>query len=287
MKHTALMVFASLTLLISACGGGSNSGGNNGEGVNDEDSDIKPITEGDWYRPSVMATWQIQLQGKLNTSYDAEIYVLDLFDTDTSVISELQATGKKVICYFSAGSYEDFREDKDRFLFEDLGKVLENFSNENWLDIRSENVFEIMQSRMDRAVEKGCDGVDPDNVNGYINDTGFDLTADDQLVFNKRLANEAHKRNLSVSLKNDLSQVEELIDYFDFSVNEQCFAFNECERLLPFVENGKPVLNIEYLDKFVTDKTERERLCSQSVDNQFSTLILPFLLDDDFRHSCL
>ena len=42
--------------------------------------------------------------------------------------------------------------------------------------------------RLDLAAAKGCDAVDPDNVDGYANPTGFDLTGDDQLAFNRWLA---------------------------------------------------------------------------------------------------
>ncbi len=33
---------------------------------------------------------------------------------------------------------------------------------------------------------------------------------------------------------------------FDWALNESCFVFNECELLLPFVEDGKPVFHVEY-----------------------------------------
>ena len=53
------------------------------------------------------------------------------------------------------------------------------------------------------------------------------------------------------------------------------------------IENGKPVFNAEYLNRYVTNTAQREALCSESIDNQFSTLILPLDLDDEFRFSCL
>jgi len=68
--------------------------------------------------------------------------------------------------------------------------------------------------------EKGCDGVEPDNVDGYTNDTGFNLTSNDQIQYNKFLANEAHQRGLSIGLKNNLDQIEVLEPFFDFAVNE-------------------------------------------------------------------
>ena len=49
-------------------------------------------------------------------------------------------------------------------------------SGERWLDIRARRVKRVMARRLAFAAEIGCDGVDPDNVNGYAADTGFPLT---------------------------------------------------------------------------------------------------------------
>jgi hypothetical protein len=92
----------------------------------------------------------------------------------------------------------------------------------------------------------GCDGVDPDNVDGYSNATGFPLRAADQLAYNRFLAGEAHARGLAVGLKNDLDQVAALAADFDFAINEQCFAYDECAALAPFTRAGRSVLQIEY-----------------------------------------
>ncbi len=88
------------------------------------------------------------------------------------------------------------------------------------------------------------------NVDGYINNTGFDLTYEDQLRYNRWLAEEAHKRGLSIGLKNDLDQIPDLVFYFDWALNEEYFYYNECDKLFPFIENGKAVFGVEYeLDK--------------------------------------
>ena len=71
---------------------------------------------------------------------------------------------------------------------------------------------------------------------GYSNDTGFSLTFENQLNYNKMLAEEAHKRGLSIALKNDLSQIKQLEPYFDFAINEQCHQYNECSLLTPFIK---------------------------------------------------
>jgi len=133
----------------------------------------------------------------------------------------------------------------------------------------------------------GCGGVEPDNMDGYTNNSGFNLTASDQLAFNRFIANEAHSRNLSIGLKNDLDQVDQLVEYFDFAVNEQCFEYSECDLLAPFISNSKPVLNTEYKQDYVNDVNTRQALCDDSINKQFSTLILPLDLNDTFRFSCL
>ena len=143
-----------------------------------------------------------------------------------------------------------------------------------------------MRQRLDLAKQKGCDGIEPDNVDGYTNDSGFDLTVSDQLAFNRFIADEAHKRGLSVGLKNDLDQAGQLVDYFDFSVSEQCHEFGECELLEPFIRAGKPVLNAEYQEELITNAARRQALCDAAAVEGFSTLVLPVMLDGSFRYSC-
>jgi len=192
-------------------------------------------------------SWQWQLSGEIDTSFDVEMYDIDLFDTPQSVIDELRAKGRVVICYFSAGSWEDWRTDAGSFPTSLLGKTLEGWSNEKWLDIRQIDVLApIMEARLDLAVQKGCNGVEPDNVDGYANDSGFPLTYQDQINYNISLANQAHARGLSIGLKNDLDQVNDLVSYFDWALNEECFQYNECETLLPFVQACKAVFGVEY-----------------------------------------
>lgn len=244
-----------------------------------------PITEGNWYRPTVDTTWQWQLQGELNITYPVDIYNIDLFDTPPEMIAELHTQQHKVICYFSAGSFEPWRPDADRFQESDLGPPLEGYPEERWLDIRSENVLTILKDRLDLAKQKNCDGVEPDNVDVYLSSPSLGITADDQLAFNRRIANEAHKRELSVALKNGLTQIPQLIDYFDFSVNEQCHQFNECELLNPFIEAGKPVLNAEYQPRFTTEPGFSQ-LCETARAAQFRTIVLSVELDGSLRMSC-
>ncbi|MCJ7694631.1 MAG: endo alpha-1,4 polygalactosaminidase [Anaerolineaceae bacterium] len=197
--------------------------------------------------PNTFDSWQIQLSGEVDTSIAAEVFFIDLFDTPILIIEKLHKQGAYVICYFSAGSFEDWRLDAPLFPAEILGKGLKGWHGEKWLDIsRLDLLAPIMDARLDLAVQKGCEGVDPDNVDGFINDSGFPLDADDQLTFNTYLTQAAHLRGLAIGLKNDLDQVSELLPYFDWILNEECFTYQECESLLPFVHADKPVFVIEY-----------------------------------------
>jgi hypothetical protein len=199
------------------------------------------------WRPVPGQSWQIQYSGALDTSLEVQIYNLDLFEISPDLVAQLHSQGRHVICYFSAGSYEDWRPDANLFPPQVLGSNLDDWPGEKWLDIRRIDLLApVMTARLNLAVEKGCDGVDPDNVDGYTNQTGFPLTYADQLAYNLWLAGQAHARSLSIGLKNDLDQVEDLLPYFDWQLNEQCFQYNECDYLLPFIQANKPVYGIEY-----------------------------------------
>jgi hypothetical protein len=88
--------------------------------------------------------------------------------------------------------------------------------------------------------------MEPDNVDGFANDSGFPLTYNDQIAYNTFVAREAHARGLSVGLKNDLGQISDLLPDFDWALDEQCFQYTECHKLVPFINAGKAVFEVEY-----------------------------------------
>jgi hypothetical protein len=204
-----------------------------------------PVATTRW-TPRPGTSWQIQYTGTLSTAVDVSVYNVDGFDTPASTVAALRAAGRHVVCYISAGSYEDWRPDAAAFPASVLGRT-NGWPGERWLDIRQLEVLKpILSNRMRMCRDKGFHAVDPDNVDGYTNVTGFPLTGSDQLVFNRWLATEAHALGLSIGLKNDLDQVPQLVDVFDFAVNEQCYQYSECAALSPFINAGKAVFHIEY-----------------------------------------
>lgn len=218
------------------------------------------------WRPPLIASWQIQFTGTPDTSLAVDIYFLDLFDTAPETITNLHTRGVKVICYFSAGTFEDWRPDAGQFPSAILGNNLPDWPGEKWLDIRDlEGLAPVILGRISLASQKGCDGIDPDNVDGYTNNTGFPLTPEDQLAYNIFLANAAHQNGLAIGLKNDLLQIQELAPFFEWALNEQCFTYQECDLLLPFINSGKPVFVIEY-------QLAPEEFCTQANNMNFNAM---------------
>jgi hypothetical protein len=283
--HPWLPALLIATAALGACGG--SGGGGDDETVFDTTGLAPPVraTSGTWI-PQVSDTWQWQLRGTVDTRVNAKVYDIDLFDTPAATISSLKASGRRVVCYFSAGSAENWRSDYSSFAAADMGNSLDGWVGERWLDTRSANVRKIMKSRLDLAASKGCDGVEPDNVDGYTNSPGFPLTATTQLDYNSFLANEAHSRGLAVALKNMVELLSPLEPYFDFAVNEQCNEYDECGGYSAFTSKGKPVFNAEYASKWVTDASARASLCAYSSAANIHTLVLPLALDGSFRYSC-
>lgn len=210
------------------------------------------------WRPAVGTAWQWQLDGRVDRRVDVPVYDIDGFENDAASVSRLHKDGRKVICYINAGAWESFRPDHRDFPAAVRGRG-NGWAGERWLDIRRLDVLRpLMAKRFDMCREKGFDAVEPDLMDGYLNDTGFPLTAAHQLAYNRMLAGLAHARGMSVGLKNDLPQIPQLVADFDFAVNEECAQYGDCAALAPFVKAGKAVLHVEYAVA-VGDFCERSR----------------------------
>ena len=202
---------------------------------------------GEVWRPGAGVSWQWQLTGPIDENVEAEIYDVDLFDATAQLVTSLHRKGRRVICYLSAGTYEDWRPDAASFPASVKGKKLVDWKGEQWLDIRQRAALApIMEKRLDLCRSKGFDGVEFDNVDAYTNDSGFTLSARDQIAYNTYLAQTAHARGLAAGLKNDFDQVTELEPKFEFAITEECFENHECDKLKPFTAAGKAVFDAEY-----------------------------------------
>jgi hypothetical protein len=199
------------------------------------------------FRPASGTTWQWQLTTPVDTKVPAEVYDIDGYDNSASVVARLHRLGRHVICYLDVGAYEVYRSDAETFPPGVLGKPLDGWPGERWLDVRQlATLLPIMRARIEVCASKGFDAVELDDVDGYANDSGFPLTSADQAAYNKALAREVHRRGMSVALKNDLDQIPQLLGSFDFAINEECATYKECGGLAAFTRRGSAVFHVEY-----------------------------------------
>jgi hypothetical protein len=255
-------------------GGGAGAGGAGAGGNLAAGSGGAPAA-GSWWRPKPGTSWQWQLTGKLDTSLDVAAYDIDLFNTSKATIDMLHGQGRKVICYFDT-AYEPDRPDSKQ-LEPYRGNPIDGWPGQYWLDQRDPNVLQVMKTRLDMAQSKGCDGVEADDVDARSNDPGFPIKAADQQAFIRGIAEAAHARGMAFGLKNALEDVGALLSVSDFSINEECFEYDECDALEPFIAAAKPVFQVEYSESDLDDKASE--VCPAANALNFDTLIKHLDLD--------
>jgi hypothetical protein len=222
------------------------------------------------WQPAPGTSWQWQLSSRPDTLLDVDAYDLDGFDTSEATVDGIHADGGKAICYISVGSWENWRPDKGRFPKRVLGRDYHGWPGEKWLDVRQlDTLAPIMEARMDACKEKGFDAIEPDNMDGYQNRTGFRITYAQQLRYNAFLAEAAHERGLAIAMKNNPDQVRDLVDLYDFAITEDCFEWNWCGEMSPFVNQNKAVLAAEYTDT----GARLSRLCPKAEALQFDAIL--------------
>ncbi|HZD80318.1 MAG TPA: endo alpha-1,4 polygalactosaminidase [Actinomycetota bacterium] len=209
----------------------------------------------------------------------------DLFDIDLYVdpaiagrfgyrlerpaVKAIHASDRHVIGYVTAGDIERWRPDYEQFIDFDRrcdgclrGKPFsKRFPDEYWANLNKGQgqfafMLQMLRARTDRVAATGFDGIEYDIVDTYDQGrqtTGFKISAQRQLAYNRALARMAHADGLSVALKNDGGQIQELLHSFDFAINEQCFQYDECAGggypspgWRAFIEAGKAVFQAEY-----------------------------------------
>jgi hypothetical protein len=118
-------------------------------------------------KPTAGTTWNIQLitppkPSVATASPKYQIWDFDLFDSSPELIASLKKAKIGIVCYFSAGSWEDWRDDADTWPKAGLGKDMDGWAGEKWVDVRNQGVRDVIKKRIEFAAKKGCDGIDPD-----------------------------------------------------------------------------------------------------------------------------
>jgi hypothetical protein len=251
-----------------------------------------PVTCATCWHPALDTSWNWVLSEVPKAPYrNVAMYDIDGFDASASDVTALHDAGIRTVCYVSAGTYENWRSDASQFPAALLGKAVDGWAGEKWLDVRdvqkSGSVLRsIMDTRLDMCKQKGFDAVELDNVDGYSNSSGFPLAASDQLFYDATLADDVHQRGMSVLQKNDNEQIPDLLPYFDGALNEQCNQYSECTTaqngdygLNQYVAAGKPVFQAEY-------SLSTSKFCTADNTNNFNGVKFSIDLDDSVFQPC-
>ncbi len=246
---------------------------------------VVPAAHGAWWKPT--AASPLPLYWILSSPLSASdvlpapaVFDIDGQDNSAAIVSDLHKAGAKVICYVDAGTWEPGRSDGSAFPASVQGNGVDGWPGEKWLDIRQvATLGPIMQARFQTCKNKGFDAIEPDNIDGYTNSTGFPLTAADQLTYNRALAGWAHALGLSIGLKNDGDQAGALEPVFDWALDEQCYDYNECGYLKTFTGANKAVWIAEY-------RTVTASECADSTANHYNTAQYNLDLGKTGRQPC-
>jgi len=229
---------------------------------------------------SVTESWQIQLTGTPDMSFDVDRYELDLFALDEATVTSLHDAGRKLNCYVSVGTAEPWRSDFDELPEDAIGQPLANYPDERWLDVRAEGVRSVMNQRLMLAAATGCDAVELANLSAHRADSGFPLSYMQELEYATWLIEQAHGRGMAAGVSASDDLLPALAPLADWGLTDECLASDSCLAFQPFSDLGKPVFMIEY-----GSENDAPALCAEAAQLGFSLVIKRRALDA-FRVGC-
>ncbi len=193
--------------------------------------------------------WDWQLSEPFDFARNVAIMDTDPDSVTAAQIAALNARGVMTICYVSVGTLENYRTDVGAFPALVVGKVYDDWPDERFLNIeRRDILLPLMQARFQHCKDMGFTAIEPDNMDVYTNDSGFDLgiSATTRYVF--ALADIAHGMGLKIGQKNVPELTAYLAQKFDFVITEDCFSDGWCPQVAAYAAQGKPILAAEYTD---------------------------------------
>ena len=200
--------------------------------------------------PAPGAVWDWQLGERVRLHPGVGVYDFDPAGPTKAQMRRLGEAGAYTICYVSVGTLEDWRDDVSRFPAHVVGKSYDDWPGEKFLDIRQLDVIlPLMRARFERCAAKGFTAIEPDNMDVYDNDSGFDLSARDGLRYVRALAKMAHGMGLEIGQKNVPDLTLQLVGTMDFVITESCWQDRWCDEVAPYIRAGKPVFDNEYTDR--------------------------------------
>jgi hypothetical protein len=224
--------------------------------------------DGSWWHPgSQSIEWQWELDHPLRLDNPSDmglgsraasgamagaptVYDIDGFDNPASTVAALHHRGAHVICYVEIGAAENYRPDYRTFPASALGRPVDGYPDERYLDIRNDQVVDVIKARIDMCRQKGFDAIEPDIDDSYTDATGFPITEAADIAYVHTLASSAHELGMAWGQKNgdaDRQFSIALQPTTDFLLDEQCFEYDTCADVAtPYLSARKPVLEAEY-----------------------------------------
>jgi hypothetical protein len=199
-----------------------------------------------WWKSAAGTTWQWQIGGgTIDPTLAVQVFDID-WEQEASVVASLHGAGKKVICYVSVGSWEDWRPDAASFPAAVIGSDYPGWPGEKFVDIRADALRTIMAKRFDVCQQKGFDALEPDNMDVFEAPSGFPLTRSDGVSYALWLAGQSHQRGMAIVQKNASSIVADIRASYDGALTEDCYADGWCADMQPYIDANQPVFACEY-----------------------------------------
>jgi hypothetical protein len=188
------------------------------------------------------------------------VYDIDGIDNPASTVAALRRRGDRVICYIEIGAAGDYYPAAEEHLqvsyFDqlkragDLGRSVSGYP-ERYLNINAASTVSIIKAMISQqCAAKGFDAVEPDIDDSYTDSTGFPVTEQDNIGYDRTLGAYAHSLGLAWGQKNgdnDPGFPAALEPTTDFLLDEECNYYQTCQIVAtPYVRAGKLVLNAEY-----------------------------------------
>jgi len=262
--------FLAFLLVLTACG--KNSLDKDPQNIIDKTSLSNGKTT--WWQPATGISFDWELNDiNSGATFSGEVIDVDAFTTTAETVAALHAKGEKVIAYMSAGTIENDRPDISLLPLEVVGKVYPEWPNEKWLDIRQlEKMKPWLNTRFNMILKKGFDGVEPDNMDSYSNETGFSIQIADTKKYADYLIGLAHTNGLSIGQKNVPELSEEYASKFDWALTEDAFKQGWQDSMAVYVKKNKPVFAVEYTDK-TTQQDFQNLVCPKAKLLEFTAIL--------------
>jgi len=190
------------------------------------------------------------------------VYDIDGIINPASTVTALHKLKDKAICYVEIGAAGDYYSAAMEHLrvtyyqqlrkLGDLGRTVPGYP-EYYLNINAPSTLRIIKAMIQQqCAAKRFDAVEPDIDDSYTDSTGFRITEQENIRYDRALAAYAHSLGLAWGQKNGDNDSEfsrALEPTTDFLLDEECNYYRTCGIVaLPYVRARKLVLNAEYTD---------------------------------------